>query len=214
MGSVRISHALVVALIPGLPACGSDTDLVPAQVGTFQATLIAVNAAPGAAIPSGTAQVVVRSGNTIAFTVSAAGLDPVAHAIFLRQGDSCPTSAQDVNKDGVVDIDEGLVAYGPVLLPVDSSLTNGKMNLATFPASASFTYSQSAQLNQVATALVPPSQDPIVQPLAAGDSLNLADRVITVHGALTAVPLTATGAPGLTASLALPVLCGRLQQVQ
>lgn len=210
----RTAPALLVVLAAGLVACGEDT--VATTITTFRATLVGVNEAAIGALPSASAEVDIRSDHTIVFSVSASGLSPTTHPMFLRQGNACPGGPQDVNRDGVVDINEGLVAYGPAILPLDGNITDRRMDLTTFPATSTISYSQSAPLSAVIAAVSPPDPDTtdIVVPLPAGDSLDLANRVITVHGVAVAVPATAAGAPGLTSALSLPILCGRLQLVQ
>lgn len=56
----------------------------------------------------------------------------IRHAQFVQALGTCPTQeAADLNGDGFVDFQEGLEAFGDLLIPLDSDLTDGDVD--TFP---------------------------------------------------------------------------------
>lgn len=83
---------------------------------------------------SGRAKVLVRGDTILQVKVRARGLTPgVPHAQHIHYGDQalneCPTLAQDANGDGRVNTVEGVPAYGPVVVSLN---TTGDTTPASF----------------------------------------------------------------------------------
>jgi Cu/Zn superoxide dismutase len=87
---------------------------------TYHATLTELNNSNA----SGEAML-TRQGNTLRVHITATGLEPggphLSHIHGLSKGkaavdSTCPTSAQDSDGDGFVELAEGLVKYGPILV--------------------------------------------------------------------------------------------------
>lgn len=97
----------------------------PAQAkqSSYEARLTPVNAAGASGMVR-----LTQLGTTLDVDLSAAGLSGgphMAHVHGVRGGQaSCPTSANDSNGDGRVDLVEGLPAYGPVQLTLSDMTTD------------------------------------------------------------------------------------------
>ena len=112
-----------------------------------------------------------------------------------------PSEADPANNgDGYIDVIEGLPAYGPILVNLDSDLSSNAAG--DFPHGEHYTYYEMASRSTL--------QDEI------GTAIKLGRRHIVVHGFAGTVPSTVQTLPGLTAStgnLVLPVACGEIQVV-
>lgn len=86
---------------------------------------------------SGTAELTL-SGDQLTVTITATGLEPnsphpqhIHGAVDNKGNATCPPPAADVNGDGVVDVNEGVPFYGPVLLslqPFNQVAADGTLN--------------------------------------------------------------------------------------
>ena len=138
-------------------------------------------------------------GRTLTVMIRATGLEPggahISHIHGLSEGgtavdSTCPTQAQDSDRDGFVELEEGGVKYGPILIDfmnIDPDM-DGTVN-----------FQKTIQLS--------------------GDekALPLELRHIVVHG-MTVPPGPGAGTPGEVDGTngyltVLPVLCGEIQQV-
>ncbi len=151
----------------------------------------------------GTALISV-SGDDITVTVNVTGVNPrTLHPQHIHAGTTCPTMADDVNNDSVVDVIEGLPKYGPILVNLDSDLSSNPAG--TFPtadASGAYTYNESASRGHLQMEL--------------GQALRLGDRHVVIHGIDPSVvlPSSVASLPGLPAWATLPVACGMLSETQ
>lgn len=211
---------LLVTLLAGLALLGANRSTAHAQTatqepqGTFTATLGALNtSANGGTAVSGTATFVV-SGDTITATVDAKGLAPsMGHAMHIHTGDSCPTAAADTNNDGVIDVVEGVPAYGPILIPIDTNIASqaaGDFPMSDASGNLKFTTSGSVKALLADLHAADPDTTDAVAKLKPNEMLNLAMRHVVIHGVAGAVPATAKSIGGLPAAATLPVACGQL----
>jgi hypothetical protein len=137
------------------------------------------------------------------------------HLQSIHTGGSCPDATADRNGDGVIDAQEGMQAYGRILVPLDSDL-NSQIDGADFgPLSSrngSFTYSRRASLENMIADLRDEDHDPedAVVKLERNESLNLAGRTVVIYGipAGRALPPTAASLGALTPHESLPIACG------
>lgn len=145
ISAAALLAAGTVGVGPVLAGNGNEGD----KSVTLHATLAELNQS-GA---SGTATAVVKNQKIEHIEVHAQGLTPDApHAQHIHYGEQalneCPTLAQDANGDGRVDTVEGVPAYGPVVVSLnttgDTSPTSF-LDVARFPVSAdgSYTYNRS-----------------------------------------------------------------------
>lgn len=144
--------ALVLALSMGAgPAAAHEEDREGSQKGsgadktvTLTATLSELNGS-GA---SGTATAIVRNQKIRHIEVHAEGLTPDApHAQHIHYGEQalneCPTLAQDDNGDGRVNTLEGVPAYGPVVVSLNTvgdTTPASFLDVSRFPVSMDGSY--------------------------------------------------------------------------
>ena len=158
---------------------------------TYRATLSELNNSNA----SGEA-VLTKQGNTLRVHITATGLEPggphLSHIHGLSKGkaavdSTCPTQAQDSDGDGFVELAEGLVKYGPIL--VDFMNVDPDQN-----GTVDFTTTIQLSGNQ--------------------DVIPLQMRHIVIHGL--SVGAVGAGTPGEVEGTAgykvvLPVLCGEIR---
>jgi hypothetical protein len=153
---------------------------------------------------------VVRvDGDRIDVTTLASGLSPgephMQHIHGFVSGDlaACPAQIADANKDGVIDVLEGLPYYGPILVPLDSDLSDlGAQTYPTPSAAGVLRYEQRGSVSAIEAAL--------------GAPLELERRVVALHGIppATELPATTGTLPGMPPQLTVPVACGELVRVR
>ena len=213
----RIQGALtatVVALCAA--ACEGDDDLV-----TYRAALFQVNPQQSMTTASGVVEVILHGEeNLVELSLRATGLDGVGHPSFLWSADGCPSRAADVNDDGIVDVVEGQVAYGGVLLTRDGDITSQTIEAPGFPYGTAPLYGSTANLLDVMDALDGPDPDEgdLFVSLVPGEPLELDHRTIVIHGispqTLVARPhVTGMAGTGIATSATVPILCGTLTRV-
>lgn len=145
--------------------------------------------------------------------VDASGTEPAEgpvpdgiHPQHIHAADRCPNASADVNRDGIVDVIEGLPFYGPILVPLDGDISNTTSEIPTFPFGAgskgTFHYEASTSLSTLEAALNEP--------------INLASRHVVIHGVDLATPLPASvqSLPGLPAQVTLPIACGEIRELR
>jgi hypothetical protein len=195
MQNRRIWPVLALPLIVAAAACEKSETVT---VAVFRAALTQVNAPKSGGPASGTATILVTSNQVLTVRISAAGLDDVVHPQFLMSGSSCPTPANDINRDSIIDINEGASAWGTIITPISNTLGSPSVVLAGFPTGPSFTFVQTVAFGQFLGGLTP----------LGGAAINFPTRTIIVTGVTPPVPPTVAAIPGLTAAQSVPVLCG------
>lgn len=161
-------------------------------------------------------------GNEITAQIQAQGVDPsIMHMAHIHKGDHCPSqSADDKNHDGVLDVIEGLPAYGPVLVNFGADISSlaasakggapmaNAAGVVNYRGSGSYT-SLVADLHNRA------AMDPAtgIAKLAAGERFRPEMGVIVVHGIRSSkgLPAGAQTLKGSSPQMSLPILCGRLR---
>ena len=145
----------------------------------------------------------------------------IMHIAHIHAGTRCPTMAADKNKDGYVDVIEGLPDYGAILVPLDGDLSSQDAGHASSPvanAKGRIRYTQTTSYSAMLSdlhAMDPNPNDAIVK-LKTGEELRLTDRHVVVHGVAssTVLPSTVQSLPGAPAQATLPIACGQIYQVQ
>ncbi|MDQ3126992.1 MAG: hypothetical protein M3Q66_00840 [Chloroflexota bacterium] len=200
-------HRMIRPLAIGLAVVGLAAGSVTAGSGKlYTATLTQLNAGPHVvrgvtyatiAPVSGHANIRVV-GDVVTVEISVNGATQSVHPQHIHAGPTCPTMSADVNNDTYVDVLEGIPAYGPILVNLDSNLNDMAAN--TFPSGSSYMYSE--------TALKSHLQDELDL------ALKLGSRHVVIHGIDTALPASVDTLPGLSNTVTLPVACGEMDLVR
>ena len=190
------------------PDARGEAPTAPANHGgdaVYKAVLKPLNPNASARAAFGKAKIRVQ-GSMATVQLEAMGLDRnTLHLQHIHAADQCPTMADDVNRDGYLDLFEGVPKYGPILIPLDGNLSDEASNFASFPTApqGKINYMESVS---VADLLAYQSvQDD-------GGFLNIAGRHIVIHGvaASTELPETVGTIDGVPAQVTIPVACGEL----
>ena len=223
---------LVGTCLLTMVACGSDDDdngggsspgpqEQQETVGTYKAPLapVPLNTSVGGN-PTGTLDVVIE-GDEFKATMNMQGVPgSIAHAQHIMIGTSCPTDTNDVNNDNFVDVLEGVPNYGLILIPLDGDLEDQDDGQTGFPranSAGTYTWTKTASLSRMIADLQDADVD-LEDALGKlnGSDLNLAGKVVIVHG----VP-TNSNLPDSVATIddyqshqSLPIACGVIQRVE
>jgi hypothetical protein len=227
------------------PAGGSAPSSTPSsqpgqanQRVVYQAQLVPGN--PGFAAANANVTIVV-DGDQAGIFIQGSGFSPNnVQMQHIHSGSGCPTIANDLNGDGIVDAVEGTAAAGPPIFPLtldiaQTAQSGSPPNVETggsYPMSSadgSFYYIASVPVAALESAIssqpIPmpsgtasptssPTSSPSSSAAGVGSSI-LEGLVIEVHGVGSDIqlPNTVEALPGSTASASLPVACGVISRV-
>lgn len=172
-----------------------------APEGTFRAILRPMNNQLSGFLPTGTAEITISAENVKVQTL----LDDdakVTHIQKIQKGTRCPNLSDDLNNDGLIDMDEAYKASGEALIPLDDDLNEADLGSDIYPAGSGFTYTKNATLSRL--------ENDVRR--RTGENLNLEGRVVLIHGAArgTKIPSTISLREGLFPQASIPVACGVL----
>lgn len=158
-------------------------------------------------IPSTQGTAVVRvKGDDVSVTIKVRGVTAkTLHPQHIHAGEKCPNASDDKNRDGFVDVIEGLPKYGPILVSLDSELDSFAPSL-DFPvadAKGRYRYHEHASKSHLQAELK--------------EALKLGTRHVVIHGInpdarVNPLPASVASLPGLPAWATLPVACGELDR--
>lgn len=178
--------------------------------GSYRAILRPINTSLSGYLPTGVAEITITGDQLRAMTL----LDDdakVSHLQNIQLGTKCPTEKSDTNGDGMVDINEAYKVSGQPLIPLDNQLESQSAG-GIFPMGSGFTYTQTASVKNLMADLTSGAAVPGLAKLRAGDTLNLAGRVILIHGTAsntsTPIPATVATVNSMEQNLSLPIACG------
>lgn len=145
--------------------------------------------------------------------VDATEATSASHPQFIYTGSRCPTTGDDANGDGYVDVVEAMTASGQMLVPLDSDLRSQESG-GNFPSGSNYSYDESTSYQAMLAdlrAVDEDTTDSIVK-LGANEELNLGSRVVIIHGvpSSTTLPPTVQGINGLSPQQTLPIACAVL----
>lgn len=185
---------------------GPESPVLEEQVaeGTYEAILRPFNNHLSGYLPSGTANIKIQGDNVQIKTL----LDDdarVPHMQAILSGTRCPVASDDSNGDGLIDIEEAYRASGSVFIPLDSDINGASEGSGVYPIGSGFTYIENASLSRMeADARQRTNQN-----------LNLAGRVVLIHGVAqsTKMPETAATRDGISPQASVPIACGILKRM-
>lgn len=138
------------------------------------------------------------------------------HLQHILTGSRCPTLADDLNRDGFVDVEETLKVSGDILIPLDDDLSRQNPGKDLFPMNE-YLYTQNTSFSLLLSDLL--SEDEIINDkfvkLASSSRLELSGRPVVIFGVGAGFAL-----PGSVKSFglwskqeSLPIACGVLQRI-
>lgn len=200
---------------------GSDsnplvTEAEEAGDGVYHAHLRPVNAHASGFIPHGGATFSLE-GDRLTVKSYLDDASSVEHRQSVHVGTKCPGPEADKNGDGFIDYPEALAYVGPVLIPLDSDLSEQQKGADSYPRGSAFTYQESVSLSQLMGDLWSSDIDPAdeVIKLPPSEGLKLVGRVVLVFGTspYSGLPATLGGRGSVAPYLSLPVTCGVITPV-
>jgi hypothetical protein len=227
-----LSTILIGTCLVTLASCGSDSDSssssAPRQQeeqqqddqGTYRAVLRSLNTNAGSHSTAGTVEIKIEGDDFMVnnrVTGAPAGVKHLQNVTLLT---ACPTAGNDVNNDSYVDILEAAASAGPILIPLDSDLSEQLNGMSFGPianSEGSYIYRRSTSLTDLLSDLRAPDPDATdaLVKLPAGQDLNLAGKVVIIHGVDSSANLPDSVATigNLSSSQSLPIACGELVRV-
>lgn len=208
-------------------ACGSDDDdsgsgtaqqpEQQSQEGEYRVRLLPVNptvANSGTATGEGTFTI---QGDEFRAVMNVRNAPNAEHPQHIHVGNRCATAADDTNGDGIIDAVEASAATGSALVPLDADLRAQDAGENNLPSGAGYSYNESTSLLAMLADLRLPDTDTAddLVKLPADEELNLAGKVVEVHGvpANTTLPGTVQASDDMSAQESLPILCGVIERV-
>lgn len=228
LNSRKISSLLMLLLLLNFfAACGSDDDddgggnpANPPQTeeqepdqGTYNFRLLPINANVSGEseidgvinIDADQVQIKLEADNTPRLEI---------HKQHVFIGEACPTSANDTNGDGYIDINESTAVTGLGLIPLDNDLSSQAAG-GEFPradVTGDYKYDERASLTQMLADLRADDTDASdgLGKLGPTGSLNLPGRVVLVQGisSLTDLPDSVGTTGNDSPQSTLPIACG------
>jgi hypothetical protein len=167
--------------------------------GNYRAILRSLNNSLSGFIPTGVAEISITQDEAKVMTL----LDDdarVTHLQSIHVGTRCPELRDDRNKDGLIDIKEAYAVVGKVLIPLDGDLSSAEEGANLYPVGSGFTYSEAVSLSELETDV----RSRLKQ------NLNLAGRVILMHGVNGGTPLpeTVQTMGTMLKQASIPIVCG------
>jgi len=140
------------------------------------------------------------------------------HPQYITMGGNCPSLADDLNRDGIIDILEIIKVTGPLLLPLDGNINtrlSGIDNFLKIKKQGFYFYSKSSSLKRMLADLRRPSFFPpgIMLSLPSQEDLLLHKRIVMVMGISEDIRLpTSIGTiAGLPTHYTIPIACGVIE---
>lgn len=183
---------------------------------TYKAELSPLNSKTTGSDASGEATFTI-SGDKLTIRITAKGVPPnmehLQHFHGFAKGDwtsECPTTRNDKNGDGIIDIVETEPVAGTTMAPFDADPIGMSAVNDTFPragADGSFSYEKTVSLKALEAAFA--KKFP-------GQQLDLDRRVVFLHGipASTKLPATVASLDHIPAQVVLPIACGAIKKVR
>ncbi|MBA2405576.1 MAG: hypothetical protein H0V66_12440 [Bdellovibrionales bacterium] len=144
----------------------------------------------------------------------------IKHIQSIHQVGRCPNQSRDKNNDKVVDVLEGMVDFGKILVPLDGDLATQDAGLDYAPStngSGAYSYHEDEVLSSLVADLYTVDANPsdYIMKLKSDQKLDLAHASFVVLGVSnsTDVPATAATIHGLPAEATIPIACGAIVKI-
>ncbi len=187
--------------------------------GQFRAMFTTLNQQVNGTIP-GSANFYRQDDRIIAYVRLFAGGVEAWHPQHVYTGGRCPTTNDDTNGDGLIDIVEAEAVLGKILIPLDSDITSQKAGRRFFPLgdlSGYYHYERITNFRRFLADLQEPDQDPDddVTKLDPNTGLNLAGRTVLIQGVVETVvfPETVASKGNFKTFQTFPIACGVFEEV-
>jgi len=206
-----ISLAGVLAGLAGIFVVQAENARV-----TYKAELSSLNSKTIGSSARGEATFTI-SGDQLTIHVNAKGVSPnmehLQHLHGFAKGDrksECPTTRNDTNGDGIIDIVETEPVAGTTMVPFHDDPISMEMVKDTYPTAGtdgSYSYEKTVSLKALKAAFA------VKVP---GQRLDLARRVVFLHGvpASTKLPAAVASLDDIPAQVTLPIACGEIKKVR
>lgn len=182
---------------------------------TYKAELSPLNSKTTGSDASGEATFTI-SGDKLTIRITAKGVPPNMehlqhfHGFANDRTSECPTTRNDKNGDGIIDIVETEPVAGTTMAPFDADPISMSAVNDTFPragADGSFSYEKTVSLKALEAAFAKKF---------SGQQLDLDRRVVFLHGipASTKLPATVASLDHIPAQVVLPIACGAIKKVR
>lgn len=214
MNVPRIFARFLVVMLAAVSMSGVAMAQGDAPVVTYHANLAPMNVSTVGSATTGQATLSLSNGNlTIQIDVQGAPPD-IQHWQhfhgFVEPGKAatCPTSADDKNGDGIIDLIETETTSGTTMVPFNADPVKMDVPANSYPtanADGSYTYKVTVSYNDLQTAFG--------KAFPKAGNLALQNRVIFIHGVpdSTTLPSTVQSLDDIPANVTLPIACGKIE---
>lgn len=187
--------------------------------GLYMATLTTLNPDINGTVP-GTA-VVIREGDKFqAYVKASAGPGGIWHQQNIHLGSRCPNQGDDLNADGVIDIEEGQNAWGNVIIPLDGDLSSQDAGKNRYPVGdevGNYFYERFTNFDIFYKDLKGIDRNPAdhISKLAPSEGFQIEGKVIVILGAGkdANLPATVASRSPYKVNQTFPIACGIFQKI-
>lgn len=204
---VQLMIALAIVAAPAAAQNAAHADYV--------AHLAPINVKASGHSSSAVATFKIR-GDSLTIDIAARGVAPdLAHLQHFHgfpdgRASACPTSAQDKNGDGVIDLIETEATAGTTMVPFTADPVSMAIVVNTYPkasANGTYHYRKTVSLGALESAF---------GTKYTGQKLDLDHRVVFIHGvpASTKLPQTVASLGDIPAQVTIPIACGKIERAK
>jgi hypothetical protein len=147
------------------------------------------------------------------------GWGATLHLQAVHEGSRCPSTADDINQDGIVDFNEALKVSGRMLIPLDRDLKSQESAFNQAPVSnkkGHYLYSNAVSINLLLNDL---KKNPTTRPshlakLGLKEKLNISNRVVIIYGVPSKIKLPSSFSTikGFPPHMTVPLACGVINE--
>jgi hypothetical protein len=208
--------AVLMAVALGMAITGVSVAQDTSEM-TYQAELHPLNADTTGSETSGDVTIAV-SGDDVKIEITVTGVSPsMQHWQHFHgfadsvQEAACPTTDDDANNDGIIDLIETEAVAGTTMVPFNDDPVRLDIPADTYPeagADGSYTYMVTVSRSELEAVFS--------ESFPESDGLSFANRVVFIHGVPddAALPDTVQSLGDIPAQVTLPIACGNIELLQ